>query len=1039
MENTITQRTIKPYKVTETPLQGRNLIEASAGTGKTFSLAVMAVRLIVEQGMLPKEILMVTFTDMATAELQERVRHFIREAYRYAANGIEPKTEQLKTVVDKCPQQAQYNLTHAIQQLDELNISTIHGFCQRSLSEFAFETGEAFGKELVKDVTPFYEKFILQIYRDKISNLNLFQIQAILNYKVSVNSSWKIIFTKEVLKNFLKDSNGIEFKNFEEYCLKQTQSTNKKLIAKFNAIKQQPEIKLFLDSLHELQKNTCIQDTLEQNYLLDFDRMIENFHHVKLNIINHLQNKYKCLFVDEFQDTDSKQYEIFKTIFHNEHHIVFYIGDPKQAIYGFRGAEINTYLKAKNDIENVYTLNTNFRSAKSLVDTLNKVFDNQNILDKRNPFYFEITGNEIKHLPIQANNDLDISFIYSNNPIEKSFYIQPFEDIQSTAKDIQSLLTYGKNDDQSPILPQQIAFIARSNPDLRVMKQKLALLGIPAVIINEDKIFESEEFSFVRIILNAINSRTQSDLLQFLDYKIFNISFQELHQYDLDIIINQFYTYQLMVNENGIYDTLMQIYRDFNIEQKSLENNDLHLQFWANCNQIAEQLQCIQIQYNFTFKELLHKINRNEIGNEDEYITRVESDEQAVQLLTIHKSKGLEFDYVFTSDLNLDVNIRNYANFFKYYEDETYHYELSLKNIASDNLNFLNSERQEIRRLIYVILTRAKYAVFSYSKDVNNNGKLVNKLYYQLHQNLAKEIKPAFPFLPIEGKYQPTAQIALNPIETTIEVLDKGFRKMSFSALNGHDAQYEPIIDEIIYEEENYEQFALQNLAKGTTTGNLVHQIFEYIDFTKEEQWNKVIDRAIKKYAPKNQELYEAFLPQMIQQVLNATINIENESFQLKNIGNSQKVNELEFDIRSNAINLGALEAIQRENLKFTLKNTSDYYGMLNGLIDLVFEYNGKYYILDWKTNFLGNQTEHYNQKNMNRAMEMNNYHLQYTIYTYALNKYLESRIPEYEYDTHFGGVIYLFVRGIRQNETTGIFTNRITKDELAVINQALA
>ncbi|HEY4539092.1 MAG TPA: UvrD-helicase domain-containing protein, partial [Faecalibacter sp.] len=646
MENILTQHTINPFEVTETPLEGRNLIEASAGTGKTFSLAVMAVRLIVEQGMLPKEILMVTFTDMATAELQERVRHFIREAYRYAANGIEPKTEQLKTVVDKCPQQAQNNLTQAIQQLDELNISTIHGFCQRTLSEFAFETGEAFGKELVKDVTPFYEKFILQIFRDKISNLNLIQIQAILNYKVSVNSSWKIIFTKEVLKNFLKDSNGIEFKNFEEYCLKQTQSTNKKLIAKFNAIKQQPEIKLFLDSLHELQKITCIQDTLEQNYLLDFDRMIENLHHVKLNIINHLQNKYKCLFVDEFQDTDSKQYEIFKTIFHNEHHIVFYIGDPKQAIYGFRGAEINTYLKAKNDIENVYTLNTNFRSAKSLVDTLNKVFDNQNILDKRNPFYFEITGNEIKHLPIQANNDLDISFIYSNNPIEKSFYIQPFEDIQSTAKDIQSLLTYGKNDDQSPILPQQIAFIARSNPDLRVMKQKLALLGIPAVIINEDKIFESEEFSFVRIILNAINSRTQSDLLQFLDYKIFNISFQELHQYDLDIIINQFYTYQLMVNENGIYDTLMQIYRDFNIEQKSLENNDLHLQFWANCNQIAEQLQCIQIQYNFTFKELLHKINRNEIGNEDEYITRVESDEQAVQLLTIHKSKGLEFDYV---------------------------------------------------------------------------------------------------------------------------------------------------------------------------------------------------------------------------------------------------------------------------------------------------------------------------------------------------------------------------------------------------------
>lgn len=112
---------------------------------------------------------------------------------------------------------------------------------------------------------------------------------------------------------------------------------------------------------------------------------------------------------------------------------------------------------------------------------------------------------------------------------------------------------------------------------------------------------------------------------------------------------------------------------------------------------------------------------------------------------------------------------------------------------------------------------------------------------------------------------------------------------------------------------------------------------------------------------------------------------------------------------------------------------------MLNGLIDLVFEHNGKYYILDWKTNFLGNQVEHYNHKNMLKAMEINNYHLQYTIYTYALNKYLESRIPAYDYETHFGGVIYLFIRGIRKDQNTGIFTNRITSAELEQIKKALA
>lgn len=181
MKNTLTQNTLKPFNVTETVLKGRNLIEASAGTGKTFSLAVMAVRLIVEQGMLPKEILMVTFTDMATAELQERVRKFIREAYRYAENGIKPKTEILMEVVDNQPQQAKANLAQAIQQLDELNISTIHGFCQRTLNEFAFETEEAFGKELVKDLSSIYTTNAIKWLRTNIYTKNLNQISELVS------------------------------------------------------------------------------------------------------------------------------------------------------------------------------------------------------------------------------------------------------------------------------------------------------------------------------------------------------------------------------------------------------------------------------------------------------------------------------------------------------------------------------------------------------------------------------------------------------------------------------------------------------------------------------------------------------------------------------------------------------------------------------------------------------------------------------------------------------------------------------------------
>lgn len=335
---------------------------------------------------------------------------------------------------------------------------------------------------------------------------------------------------------------------------------DQELLKKYKEIIAKGSINNVFDTLHYLQKHTNIEESLNQNYLMDFDTMIENLNRIKSNLITLFQSKYKCLFVDEFQDTDRNQYEIFKTLFHNNYHTVFYIGDPKQAIYGFRGAEINTYLNAKNDIENVYTLNTNFRSVKALINTLNNVFDNQNTNNGRNPFYFEVTGNEINHSPIQAANDLAFSFIYNNKQIEKSFYILPFLEIKDTAKDIHSLLTHGVNHDQSLILPQQIAFIARGNKDLSIMKQELALLGIPAVIINEDKIFNSEEFNFIKIILNAINNRNQSRILKFLDHKIFNISTEQLLKLDIDPIINHFYEYHLMINDKGIYDTLKQIF-----------------------------------------------------------------------------------------------------------------------------------------------------------------------------------------------------------------------------------------------------------------------------------------------------------------------------------------------------------------------------------------------------------------------------------------------------------------------------------------------
>lgn len=1018
------QSKIKSFDVLTTPLVGKNLIEASAGTGKTFSLAIMAVRLIVEQGMLPKEILMVTFTEAATAELQQRMRAFIRQAYRYATDASYiPNPNLLIKVVDQNRSLAKDNLAKAINQLDELNIFTIHGFCQRTLGEFAFETGEAFGKELVKEITPIYDELGLDFIRNNIYQLSL---DDVINLKNTFNS----IFNIKIQENYLKSQIG-EI-SYDEYVKKYELEKNKII----NTIKDNPNYHL----VYNLLANNYNQVFEKFNSLIN-EKNVFSFNHLIDNVYNSINNelikqfklRYKALFIDEFQDTNAKQYHIFKNLFPSQ--IVFIIGDPKQAIYGFTGGDIYTYFKGKNEVDVIYTLNKNFRSSPKLIQSINTIFD-----QSKNPFYSNQLSNiEYYECRTLDQNEYKYAFDYDGEVIDQRLHLNPYKVSLATlykniASDIFSLIENGRLNNNK-INPGQITFIGRTNNVLASIKKELDILNIPSVIVNEEKIFNTSEFSFIKGIIKGIRSRNKSAILEFLNHQVFNYSVEFIQNLDLTPLINQFYKYSILANEKGIYDTLKTVFEDFKINQNAIQHIENHQKFWANCNQIAEQLQYIQTNNNLTFSDLIQKIENNEIGQDDEFETRLESDENAVQLMTIHKSKGLEFDFVF-SILPNSKPIGESNPFYRYYNpnENDYNIDINFNKIANENNELLIQRIQEDRRLIYVTLTRAKHNLFGYYKPIKSVQS------HHSFQNLNLEDIKSFPFKAVSGKYSSNQSQNINPIPVpALTISDAKYRKMSFSGLSGNHGHFAAMYNEMEYDESSYEKFIFEDLVKGTTTGNLIHNLFEYIDFTNEDQWDKIIQNAIRKFAPNKKDIYEKQLPLFIQHVLQNSININGKSIVLADVTNSKKINELEFDIRANQVDLSKLEEIKRDDLDFSFIDTKDYYGMLNGLIDLVFEHEGKYYILDWKTNFLGNHTDDYIRPNLLEAMRFNNYLLQYTIYTYALNKYLESRIPEYNYDTHFGGVIYLFVRGMRQNETTGIFTNRITKDELEVINEALS
>ncbi len=1022
---------VQNFDVINAPLQGKNLIEASAGTGKTYSLAVMAVRLVVEENLALDQILLVTFTEKAVAELQIRVRSFIKKAYAYALDSKQSQIDpSLKAIVDKNKVQALENLKKAIFELDTVHIFTIHGFCQRTLTQYAFYTNESFQKELVTDLNDYLLDFSKAYIRDFFYPLTIQEIDELLTVYTDFSSPDELVL-------FLTQAKVAKIPTYQEYIeFYQTHDfgkNNSKVRERLAVLQSNPATKQIIDALYHLKNDNQFQKIIEQNNVLTFDDLILNLHqNISDNLVAIFKDKYKALFIDEFQDTDQLQYEIFTRLFKTQ--TTFYIGDPKQAIYSFRNADINTYFRAKQEVDTIYNLDKNYRSTKNLVNAVNELFDSSNTHEGLNPFYFNTNDCQIEHIPIIAHNE-EVNYLRFNDEIvEKPFYVNQFSDLETIADDILSFLNYGKHHGKT-IAPNQIAVLAKNNEDLAALKLLLAAKKIPAVIVSEQKIFDTEESKLVRSILKAIATRSIKDIRTFLNFSLFNFSLSELKNLEYTELISQFFNYYNRYDQYGLYDTLMTVFQNFNIEAYCKENSKQSIQYWANLNQIAEQLQHLQTQESLSLEDLITKMQLPSFAAEEIYQTRIESDEKAIQLLTIHRSKGLEFDYVFTGNINFGMR-NSYPGFVKFYNptQKVFQLELSLSNLPYYNIYFTNARQQEYRRLLYVALTRAKYGIFIYTTESKRKpwgaffSIWANKDFNSIARN--------FSFINDQKEYKSnTADLVQHTPEINLNVLDKNWRKVSFSSLN-YMHEYVPVVDVVQEENSPYDAFIFKTLAKGARTGDLIHAIFEYIDFNNPAQWKKVIEKSIGIYDSKKLELYQENLELFIQHVVESPISIGATTFKLQDISKDKKINELEFNLRLKGIRTPELQKLENTKLELKIQTNSELNGMLNGLIDLIFEYEGKYYILDWKSNYLGNTLEQYNQEQLQKAMTQNNYHLQYAIYSVALKKYLESKLPDFDYDKHFGGILYLFVRGMRNDRATGVFTNKISASDMAVLEK---
>lgn len=1104
------------FKVESVLLEGNNLIEASAGTGKTYSIAILVLRLIIETDTPIEKVLLVTFTEAAAAELKERTQAFLYLALKECKSPGTSGNDTIKNIVQKALKNkinVESKLKAALLDLDKATISTIHGFCQQTLTEFAFETNQMYGKEVLKDTALLIEEEVNRYWREVVVKMEYDFLKEI---GLEERETW-VSAVKNVMSGQKLPEDIYEIKNkkeFDIYIEKETKSVHeyfeKELprLAQYNLdhnngkkqndyfinkdaliaylSKKDTEIKngylehykkeirlaqslSFIDFKRDVAvfhiKKSCeiiserIETKLEEKSLFTFNELIQKVY----DAINNesfkelLRAKYSAVFVDEFQDTDKKQYAIFEEIFQkNEDSILFFIGDPKQSIYGWRQADIATYKKARGS-ENmkVWKMNVNYRSSKEFVAAGNDFFDGVY------PGYPIIESNN-------KNSD-GKHCVLDNKPFEPICIVKNIKNGDGVKASIDKTfnLLFSKEFklNSKHVMPSNVAVLVRKAKEAREVKEILDRLGIPSVIINDENVFQTVEAESIKEILTAILNISKSNIDRAMITPILGRKIHDLEKYNYEDLFQFFLELKKIWEEKGIFKTLQSVLNYFEVQKRFEGNKDIKgQQLISNTLQLIDLLQSVTLENSFTPTECLQFL-KDEIKNttqNDAYVQRIESDEDAVTIMTIHKSKGLEFDVVVLPYLNLNTTIHQKIKFKSFRKDDEYIF--SKRPLSSDDEQLYVKETiAENERLLYVAITRAKYSAIihhvnsndqwyknnSLTPYIDNLSKISSEKIEVIDFDIVNSQDLGWNYVKRENINQETQETPkLDPALPELNLTDKNYHKMSYSFLAQKLGNHTIKVKEREYSpEEDYDQFIFETLPKGAHIGNLLHDIFEWSDFTNPDEWEKRVEQSLGRFYPKalaneeTKELYLEKLTQLMHHVLNGKIVVNGESIKLSTIARNKMIAELEF-------NFPVEQEMEQYRFNYVLEKTDSravnvvgkgVKGLMNGLIDLFFEYNGKYYILDWKSNYLGDQLEHYSPEplvgedidRLTLAMNESNYHLQYLLYTVAVDKYLNSRLPDYDFEKHFGGIIYVFLRGTRSGKSSGLYVRGVKKEEL--------
>ncbi|MCQ8115897.1 exodeoxyribonuclease V subunit beta [Methylomonas rosea] len=1196
-----------PLNPIEFPLSGTRLIEASAGTGKTYTIAALYVRLILGHNpgsaepsryLLPPDILVVTFTEAATKELRERISERLSQAARFFRQQLSTTDTFLHDIRDCYAEQdwpaCALRLELAANWMDESAVYTIHSWCNRMLQQHAFDSGSLFRQEVNTDDTEllnevvrdywrsfYYEMSndadfpslyavfkhpdeLLLVVRSLLGNaepipFSLADGQSIkrlisalasvrqsslqelkapwLNWLPEVRELLEAAIETKVLpaKNYNSANRRNWLDKIEAWSQDPSQDTldigkgfenlspvGMATLANpgqtppdhpgFAAIGRLPahlaalpslKVELIKHAVHwirqryDFEKQRIARMTFD-DMLIRLDNALQGQNGVRLAEV--IRQQYPIALIDEFQDTDPVQYRIFSTLYASPvvgDSACLMIGDPKQAIYSFRGADIYTYLKAHRDTQGRhYTLGTNYRSTHALVDAINQVFLQADRQD-RGAFRFKThQDNPLPFLPVKAQGRDDVWVVDNQAAPALTLWHWESEDAvgmpayretlaEVTANEIVKLLGAAdagqagfKSASGFQVLqPGDIAILVRSGSEARAIRNALARRRVRSVYLSErDSIFASAEAVDMLLWLNALaEPRNERKVRAAISSATFGWSYQALHELALDepgweSHLERFMTYQQRWQQDGILPALRQLINDYGLHARLSADSEGERSI-TNLLHLAELLQQASMQMEGEQALIRHLAEAIEAGGNqagDDGIIRLESDANLIKVVTIHKSKGLEYPLVFLPFICSFREVGGRFNVYYRYHDENQDLQIDLHK--QERIKAISEEErlQEDLRLLYVAMTRARHACWLGIAPVKSGstkdcqleksalGALLNWRTKQPISELAAQLLElkgscdAISITPLpesdDTRYSPVLlNEGCDDTRVPLSKVASNWWIASYSALHIVDQptlaadQFGllPELETARDDKQNDEAeiaaavskplTSVHGLPRGAGPGVLIHDLLEecaQLGFASVSATPTLRQDLIqKRFTGGEWENKHTVIGSALAHWLSMSL-LEDSDLSLATLGTNAYQAELEFLLGAETVDTVELDRlVTRHTFGGQARPgllPGQVNGLLKGFIDLVFMHDKRYYVVDYKFNSLGADDAAYTQENLVAAMLAKRYDLQYSLYLLALHRLLKVRLGNaYDYDMHIGGALYLFLRGT-QGPTAG-------------------